>query len=119
MDSSKIQRQRVRRVGHHRIRSATGATAVAGTVLAAALTVGFAGMPTSNSASAGSGGSGSASDPVAQPIAATSNSGSGLLSGWGHSWSQHGRNSEGGIAPPTQPPGTSTGSASHAGSGAS
>lgn len=118
MDSSRIERQRVRTVGHHRIRSATGATAVAGTVLAAALAVGFAGMPTSSSASAGSGGSGSASDPVAQPIAATSNSRSGLLSGWEQSWSR-GRISEGGIAPPTQPPGTSTGSASHAGSGAS
>lgn len=118
MDSSKIERQRVRWVGRHRIRSVTGATAVAGAVLAAALGIGFAGMPNSSSTSAGSAGSGSGSGPVAQPIAATGSSGSGLLSGWGGSWSR-GRNSEGGLAPPTQPPGTSAGSASHAGSGAS
>lgn len=114
MDSARIQRQRVRWAGHHRIRSATGATAVAGSALAAALAVGFAGMANSSSASAGAIGSG----PLAQPIAATSSSGPGLLSGWEQSWSR-GRNSEDGIAPPTQPPGTSTGSASHAGSGAS
>lgn len=112
MDGSKTERQRARWVGRRRIRSVTGATAVAGTALAAALAAVFAGEPNATSATA------SSSPPglVAQPVADT---GSWGLSGWGHSGSRYSSDSDGGIAAPTQPPGTSAGGASHAGSGAS
>jgi hypothetical protein len=119
MDGARTERQRVRRMGRRRIRSVTGITAMAGTLLAAVLGVVFAGAPETASAGGGSGLPGPAAGPVVQPVAATGSSGSGLLPVWGQSRSRHGVSSSGGIAAPTQSPGTSAGGASHAGSGAS
>lgn len=119
MDGSRTERQRVRTMGRRRIRSVTGITAMAGTLLAAVLGVVFAGVPETASAGGGSGVPGPAAGPVMQPVAATGSSGSGLLPVWGQSRSRHGVSSDGGIAAATQSPGTSAGGASHAGSGAS
>ena len=121
MDSSKIERQRLRMVARRRIRLVTGVTAVAGTVLAAGLGVAFAGVPNVTSADEDSGAPAKTTGPAAgQPASLTDTAEYGSLPAWGHGSGHHGRSGvAGGLTPPAQPPEASTGGSSHAGSGAS